>query len=125
MTKHYCAQCKAGEIYSELATVYVEGKIQSSYSDRYIPYKAYLCNDHLELLSCDGAVFTLNIEVIQGYTMSSLNTLTRRYTAYSTFSELCRNNPTLRPDAATTRKTGNEMRILKTAYENAVTERSA
>ena len=60
--KKYCAQCRAGEN-KESATVYVEGKIQSSYSDRMIPYKAYLCDDHLELLVTDGAEFRVQRKI--------------------------------------------------------------
>lgn len=48
----YCSSCKAGEV-KELADYLVQGKIQGDY--KMMPYKAYICEDHYQMLLDDGA----------------------------------------------------------------------
>lgn len=65
MPKRICAQCKAGDseaareegIMPAEADCYVEGKIvNNSFSGHeFIPYRGYLCDDHLDMLLSDGA----------------------------------------------------------------------
>ncbi len=56
-----CSSCKAGEIYDVPADCYVKGKRWpvNNFAEKMIPYRAYLCKDHLEMLLDDGAVLTI------------------------------------------------------------------
>ncbi len=86
----YCSQCKSGENTID-ADYLVKGKIYSS-SGRSIPYRAYLCREHLDMLRSDDADLT----IIDWVSDSALDELTAELTSYSTFARLCKNNPTLR-----------------------------
>jgi len=88
----YCISCKHGEIERE-ADYKVQGTIYNDYLDKNMPYKAYLCKDHLEMMLQDGA----ELEVIEHVSEEAKDELTKEVTGYHTFNELCRNYPTLRP----------------------------
>jgi len=58
MKKRICSQCKAGDIeISSEAEYFVKGKIVNERftGPEFIPYQAYLCEDHLVMLRDDGA----------------------------------------------------------------------
>jgi hypothetical protein len=84
-----CASCKRGEITAP-ADVYVQGTIVRN--DRKIPYRAYLCNEHLDLMHDDGDANDLTVTSID------LDAMAASDTAFQTFAELCQkhHNPTLR-----------------------------
>lgn len=84
-----CASCKRGEIATP-ADVFVQGTIVRN--DRTIPYRAYLCNEHLELMAEQGDEENLTVTSIDLDAMAVCDT------AFSTFAELCQkhHNPTLR-----------------------------
>jgi hypothetical protein len=86
-----CASCKRGEN-KVGADVFVSGRIRSRDSDKMMPYRAYLCDDHLQLLKDDGRDDALTV------TDLNLDRITARETAFRTFAELCQkhHNPTLR-----------------------------
>ena len=72
MAIKYCAQCKANaeaaddpNIGPELASYYVQGTRPDYYTDRPVPYRAYLCEDHLEIELQDGANFTVQRKLNQ------------------------------------------------------------
>lgn len=101
----YCAICKPCERDVE-ADYFVKGKTWSPYNpDRMIPYRGYLCWEHLMYMEEDGAILEI-VEYVSEYakkkliqdTKPYLDKLTRKFTVYFDFYELCRNNATLRPD---------------------------
>jgi len=63
--RRICASCRAGvsdlddpdDFKPAEADYYVQGKVYSNYSDRMIPYRAYLCAGHMEMMLQDGAEF--------------------------------------------------------------------
>ena len=89
----YCSQCKAGEI-KKPADYFVKGIIQGDY--KMIPYRAYICSDHLQMLEDDEAQLKIIEYISHEAILKRADFLTRENTAYNSFSELCRNNPTLR-----------------------------
>ena len=56
--KHYCASCRNGEIKRE-ADCFVQGKVHTDKDEYMHPYKAYLCNDHIDMMLDDGAIFNV------------------------------------------------------------------
>jgi hypothetical protein len=88
-----CSQCKSGGIDYD-ADYMVKGFIWSD-NGKKIPYCANICKEHYRLLMEEGA----ELKIISYYgdeLTNRKNELTRTYTGYNNFQELCRNNATLR-----------------------------
>lgn len=72
MKKKLCAQCKACRsdqwesegIAEEQAEWYVEGTIYGRYSDKPVPYRAYLCGNHKVMLEDDGATWKKEVKIL-------------------------------------------------------------
>jgi len=88
-----CSSCRAGEI-NRSADYFVKGKIQGDY--KIIPYRAYICSDHLKMLEDDGAELKIIEYVSLEFIQKRADFLTREYTNYDNFKQLCKDNPTLR-----------------------------
>ena len=92
----YCSSCRNGEK-KEPAAYLVRGKVFSLLNNRWIPYRAYLCEDHLSMMLDDG----IDLEIVRYYgeaRAQRADELTREYTGYNSFRELCQDTPTLRFD---------------------------
>lgn len=59
-----CSQCRAGEV-SMPADYYVQGTIFVDTCTNPVPYKAYICQEHYELLVSDGANLKIKSFVYQ------------------------------------------------------------
>jgi len=87
----YCAQCRSGEKRVP-ADVLVKGQVV--FIDRPVPYQAWLCNDHFEMLVEDGNELKVIDRSPEEWARWADET-TREYTAYGSFRELCRSNATV------------------------------
>ena len=108
-----CAQCRSSERVSEGTDepvyAFVWGRIWAGASERRMPYRAYLCREHLQMLLEEGA----ELRVIR----FDVDELTRSHTAYRTFGELCRNRPTLRVVRGDGEERRLEVAFLADAYD--------
>jgi hypothetical protein len=89
----YCASCRNGEIKEE-ADYKVKGKVWGN--DRMIPYSAYICKDHFNMKLEDYAELTIVEWVSDKAKKERCEELVEKYTAYNSFKEMCKNNPTIR-----------------------------
>ena len=64
MKKRICASCRSNEGEPIEAEWFVKGRIPTG--DRWMPYQAYLCDCHVEVLLDDGAEFTVQRELTNG-----------------------------------------------------------
>lgn len=101
----YCASCRRGENKVE-ADHFIKGTRVTG-DGRKVPYRGYLCEDHLEIMVEDGDLLD-NFEVVQSTSekarLEHAQHLTEVLTGFESFAALCRNNPTLNaaPDAGYT-----------------------
>jgi hypothetical protein len=108
-----CGHCKRGEVLGVPATVMVRGQNRDGRGVG----KAYLCEDHLEVETEDGAKYRV---VRLQAKPANMDALTRKYTGYGTFAQLCLNNPTLRAENGADERDVREINTLRNAYKAAV-----
>ncbi len=94
MQNKYCSNCRNGEIKRE-ADYKVKGIVWVS-DEKSMPYTAYLCSDHLEMLIQDDAELTIVEWVSEKAIKERCEELVEQYTGYDSFNDMCKNNPTLR-----------------------------
>jgi hypothetical protein len=85
----------------------VHGKINEK------PYKAYICNEHIDMYLMDDGNYLNIIEYISD---NAKNELTKELTGFNTFNELCINNPTLRYNQSDTKEFKNKIQLLRKYY---------
>lgn len=100
----YCSQCHSSpeeNVFRAHAEYFVRGRRYAADNDVRVPYRAYVCGDHLDVLLTDGLLdeSTLHVEALVGTRawLCEIDEITRKYTAYDSFRQMCRSNPTLRP----------------------------
>jgi len=105
----YCASCKNGEIKRE-ADYLVKGKIpnENSFGPAMIPYRAYLCEDHLEAKIEGGAELEIIEYLSQEAKDNHAKEILQTSTMWKTTEEFLNSNPTIRrgsfPDASWLRR---------------------
>lgn len=102
----YCAQCRSCER-EHPADYKVRGYIRDYYSDRKIPYRAFICDEHLEILTQNGAELTIEEYLNRPVTETRktereteetrVEKVLRKYTGYYSVNEFLQGNPTIRP----------------------------
>ena len=93
MKKRYCASCRNGEIKNE-ADYMVKGKVWGT--DRMVPYRAYICKEHMEMLFDDGAELEIIEYISQRAKDDRAWELIEYYTAYENMKQfLAQHAPTL------------------------------
>ena len=86
----YCASCRNGENKIE-ADYLVSGRVDG------MPYRAYLCREHLEMFYDDGAELKIIEYVSEDAKNNHALEIIFEHTAYTSLDDFLANNPTLRP----------------------------
>jgi hypothetical protein len=94
-TVKFCSHCRSCERREE-ADLSVRG-FSIGRDGRRIPYRAYLCEDHHDMLIDDGYELR-TVEYLSEHAIDQhVTKILRGYTAYLSTREFLANNPTLRP----------------------------
>ena len=122
MATKFCASCRNGENEVE-ADYLVKGRHWVD-DDRSVPYRAYLCKEHLEMMLEDGDDLDI-VEYVGEALERRKNELTRKHTGYGSFAELCLNSPTLRVSDCMSREDQREILDLRKWFRQATGRKPA
>ncbi len=94
MAKRYCASCRAGENKVE-ADYMVKGIRCDRWGEDRMPYRAYLCDEHLTMMLDDGAELDIVEYVSEQARNKRAKDLVENYTGYEGVKNFLASNPTL------------------------------
>jgi len=95
----YCAHCKNGDIKRE-ADYFIKGKVWRD-NERTIPYKAYICKDHYEMLCDDDAELRIEEYISPSVRNERAKELIFNNTMFESVAGFLASTPTLRKKAFT------------------------
>ena len=110
-----CASCKRGGTDIE-ADYLVKGKVWIN-NERMMPYRAYLCEEHLDMMEDDDAELEIVEFVSRTKKEERFTKLIRYYTGYKSINEILTNNPTLRSTKYCSKKSKREISELRRYYK--------
>lgn len=116
--RRMCASCRRGEIDDEPAEYYVTGIIDEH------PFRGYLCESHLEMYLNDGWPIKYLTLIGSDEWYKLMGDLTREYTGYHGFGDMCTFTPTLRTERTMTAEQRADIATLRAGYQ-AVTGKKA
>ena len=90
----YCAHCKNGERIIE-ADYRVKGKYYNETYNRELPYNAYICTEHYDMMVSDGAQLKIT-EYVNASEHEHALEIIREYTGFESIDQFLRNTPTIR-----------------------------